>query len=322
LVQLKSFQIDCARAILTLLLIVTPRGQYACAVEPPITAAAFSTDNTRVLVGSQAGVRILSWPELEELGRLATQLTNVHDIKCSFNKRQVLIAGGKPGESGVVELWDLHSKTLKNSFELHQDLVYKVDWSSDGASFCTASADGSCKIVEAQSGKSLVSFSGHSQAVLSAMFVNRAQVLSMGVDQTIRLWDATNGRLIRELDNHIRPVWDATIRPKEAGGRLEVASVGEDKTVRLWQPEIGRLVRFAKIISMPRTAHWSADGAKLYVGCDDGIIRVIGYDSMQVEGEFAGGVARITQLLVHNDDQSMLVCGEKGCRRVFDQINE
>lgn len=65
---------------------------------PPITAAAIAPDGDAVLLGSQSGIELRSWPELAAMGRLPTELTHVHDLRFSPDGRQLLAVGGTPAE--------------------------------------------------------------------------------------------------------------------------------------------------------------------------------------------------------------------------------
>ena len=74
-------------------------------VTPPITAAAFTPDGKQVVVGSQSGIELFSWPALQPRGSLPTRLLHIHDLEFSPEGTQLAAAGGRPAESGEVELF-------------------------------------------------------------------------------------------------------------------------------------------------------------------------------------------------------------------------
>jgi WD40 repeat protein len=73
-------------------------------------------------------------------------------------------------------------------------------FSADQSRVLTASADGSARIWDAQSGKELVTLKGHGARVWSAVFsADQSRVLTAGDDGTARIWDVERGSLLRIL---------------------------------------------------------------------------------------------------------------------------
>src|SRR5689334_20928533 len=79
-------------------------GSIATAAQPPVTAIAFAPDGHSVVIGSQAGVVVCSWPELVQRRQIQTKLVSVHDLAFSPSGQALAIAGGSPAESGIVEI--------------------------------------------------------------------------------------------------------------------------------------------------------------------------------------------------------------------------
>jgi WD40 repeat protein len=279
---------------------------------PPITAAALAPDGQHVVLGSQRGVEIRTWPELQPHNTLATELDHVHDLAFSPDGRWVLVAGGTPAEMGSVEAWSWPNSKLVRRVTLHKDLVYRVTWLPDGTRWATAGADGLCHVVDATTHERLVSYSGHSKAVLAVAYLHRdKQIVSAGVDQTLRLWDAMTGQHLRTLDNHVGAVNDVAVRPAASAEEPPiVASISDDRTLRLWQPHIGRLVRFARLPSPPRAFVWTPDGQQLIVGCSDGHVRVVDWESAEIVSDKAALSGRIHALFLDSRRSRILAAGD------------
>lgn len=280
---------------------------------PPITAAALSPDAKHVLVASQAGIVVLASADLAKTGSISTEFEQIHDLQFSPDGTKLLVAGGTPGESGSVAVLSWPGRETLQRIAAHTDVVYRVAWSPSGAEFATASADSSCRIFAAQSGKERVRYTGHSQAVLTIAYLpDGASLISAGVDQTLQLWSGASGERIRGLDNHLGPVNDLAVRPAANQATPPVVvSISEDRTVRIWQPTIGRLLRFAKLDSVPRCVAWAAAGNRILVGCNDGHVRWINPDTVELEHSAPAIQGRLHTLLGGPEDQ-WLAGGEQG----------
>lgn len=280
------------RSLAFFLLLLVKLAETAAAL--PITAAAFAPDGRAVLIGSQAGIEIRSWPELKVIRNIKTDLANVHDLSFSPAGKTLLAAGGLPGEAGIVEVFSWPAAERLQQIPEHSDLVYRVAWSPDGTSFATAGADGFCRVFDVTTAKCQTRYEGHSRAVLAIVYLPDGKgIVSAGVDQTLQLWDSTTGKQLRSLDNHLAAVNDLAVQPGTKTEMPVVVSVSDDRTVRLWQPTIGRLMRFARVDSPPRCVAWSADGKQILVGCNDGTLQSIDPDTVAVSTfpeRFAGRI--------------------------------
>ena len=113
-------------------------GVSSAVAAPPITAAAFTPDGKHVLLGSQAGIEVRSWPELKITSQLKTDLVHVHDLAFSPDGALLLVAGGSPGEQGIVDVLHWPARDRLRRIAEHADLVYRVAWSPDGTEWATA----------------------------------------------------------------------------------------------------------------------------------------------------------------------------------------
>jgi hypothetical protein len=279
---------------------------------PPITAATFAPDGTSVIVGSQSGLAIHSWPELKPLGTLKTQLANIHDLAFSSGGDVLLAAGGKPAEEGMVEILRWPGGEPISTVAAGEDAVYAVDWRADGGAFAAACGDRSVRLFDAK-GEALARLDGHSRAVLAVRFLDEGRLISAGRDQSLRLWDVKEGRTLRTLDNHTAAVAGLAVRPGTASGAPPwVASIGADRTLRLWQPTIGRLVRFARLPSEPLAVQWTADGTRIAAACADGRVRLIDPDTVAIVDDLPALEGWAYTLVRAPHEPAFLVAGQNG----------
>jgi WD40 repeat protein len=289
----------------------------AAAAAPPITAVAFTPDNTAVLLGSQAGIEVRSWPALEHLAMLPTELANIHDLAFSPDGKILAAAGGHPAEDGTVELFRWPEQTLLRRLSPHDDLIYAIAWRTDARQLATASADQRIGVYDIASASAAPAparyLTGHSRAVLSAVFLpSQRELLTGGGDASLRLWDVDTGSTLRTLSNHTGPVHGLAVRPiVDLHALPMVASLSDDHTVRFWQPTIGRLVRFTRLESIPLAAAFSADGHMLWVSCKDGRLRAINPDDATLQ-ENLPAIDGPAYALAVAADGSILVAGSNG----------
>lgn len=291
---------------------------WGMGAEPPITAVTLTPGGREVLIGSQAGVELRTWPEMRMVAKVATGLEHVHDLAFAPDGKSLAMAGGTPGESGTVELWDWEGRQKVRSVGSHEDVVYRVAWSPDGEWIASAGGDGICQVSGRADGGLVVNFSGHSGPVLSVRYLDAMTLASAGVDQTVRLWDGADGKLRRTLDNHVGVVNDIAVSPIGADGAADrIITIGEDRTVRLWQPRIGRMVRFTKLDFPPRCIAWPKDSRVVYVGGEDGVIRQFDIDDgLKAVGVMEGGVGRVHEMMFDPRGDRVLAAGERGYRLI------
>ena len=99
-----------------------------------------------MVVGSQAGLEVRSWPDLAPSRTMATSMAQVHDLAFSPRGDVLAVAGGDPAEAGVVELFAWPSGDLIHRGEPHGDSVLAVAWRADSAALATASLDRTARL--------------------------------------------------------------------------------------------------------------------------------------------------------------------------------
>lgn len=285
--------------------------QSGWSADPPITAIAFAPDGNSVLVGSQRGIVEYDWPDLNPSRTIACEVGNLHALAFSPDGKSLGIAGGTPAEEGIVEIVAWPEMDRRKRIGDHSDSVMAITW-VDKFRIASASLDHQILICSIASESPPIRVSGHSKGVTALCVIQASnQLVSAGIDQNLRIWDLGSRELIRSMNNHTLPVHSLALRPGDHPLAM-VASVSEDKTVRLWQPSIGRMVRFVRLTSAALDVVWLMDGSAIVVACEDGRIRLIDPDTVEVTREFLALDGWAYSLAVHPRDHSLLVGGADG----------
>ncbi|TWT75995.1 WD domain, G-beta repeat [Posidoniimonas polymericola] len=257
--------------------------------QSPVTALAFAPHETRLVAGSQSGIEIRRWPELQPVARRDLEIRSIHDLAFSPDSSRLLVGGGAPSEYGEWQIVSWPALEVVAKSISHDDSIDSVAWLADDR-FVTAGADSRCIVwkLSGETAEQVVAIDGHSRSVLSVEALRENNLfVTAGVDQVLRVWPADLPQVespqpIRKLDNHTGAVCALALCPVQRPLPL-LASASVDKTVRLWQPTIGRLVKFARSPVEPTCLAWSRDGTRLAAGCADGKLRIINPATVQVD---------------------------------------
>jgi WD40 repeat protein len=285
----------------------------------PITAVVFTPDGKEVVAGSQAGLEVRSWPALERIATIPTELVDIHDLAFSPDTTTLAVAGGQPGVEGTVEFFAWPQRELVRRVSPHDDVVYGISWRSDGKELALASADGRVGLLNFPVESTARYLEGHSRAVLAATFLDKDRgLLSAGVDTSLRQWEVPRRTARRVLSNHTGAINDLKIRPNSASdSEAIVASASDDRTVRFWQPSVGRLMRFARLESAALALAWPADGSVVWAACKDGRLRGIDPMDASVRSDL-GAISGIAYSVAVAPDGRILVAGSNGQLKIID----
>ena len=159
------------------------------------------------------------------------------------------------GYEGIVRVYDAVSGKSVKQMEAFRENVRALTFSPDGK--ILASGHGSSILVwETESGKQLFKLRRHPGGVTALTFAPDGKTMaSAGLDNTIRLWDMSTGKLIRDFGHHAtdgddNENWrwgfnrgekvDLAFTPD---GKELVSSSSADRIIRVWEPETGKELR-------------------------------------------------------------------------------
>ena len=280
---------------------------FLCGAKPrttPVTACAFSPDGSLLVVGHQNSVVIRAAADGVERRVLPVKLSRVTAVAFANDGNSLAVAGGVPGVSGKVILWDLKKDASVAEIGGFEDLATSAAFSPDGQRLAIASADKSAQVHQLIDGgaraQRVAALTGHAGPVLSLTFSpDGATVVTASADRSIKVWEAASGKLLNTLSNHTDVIHSVAARPaapasadadvKDHVPPWSCASAGDDKTVRVWQPGIGRMVRIVRRHDAPALAlAYARDGKTLFSAGVEGVIRIIDAESDQILREWKG----------------------------------
>ncbi len=281
------------------------------AAQPPITAVAFAPDGKSVVVGSQAGLAVYTWPALSKQKSLKSSLPHIHDLAFSPDESRLAVVGGQPAEVGAIELFSWPTEKLLFRTTVGEDLLYRAAWQGAGDQLAVAGPDHSITLLDRSAGV-VGDVEGHSRDVVTIAFLPDGQVVSGSRDSTVRIWTQPTMKLVRTLNNHTNEICDLAVRPGSSEPPYVLASSSLDRTVRFWWPLKGRLMRFAKLPSAALDIEWTPEGANLVAACADGHLRVINPDTVQIIHDVEVGTGWLHSLAIAPDGVTAFVGGSGG----------
>jgi WD40 repeat protein len=165
-----------------------------------------------------------------------------------------LSADGKRALTGssdrTMRLWDLESGKEIRLFEGHPQTVWDVAFSPDGKQALSGCSDSIARLWDVASGKELLALETHKggRAWTVAFTPDGRRAVTGGgnafesqgmTEASLRLWDLTTTKEIRQFQGHTKDVRNVAISPD--GKQLISGSF--DGTMRLWDLQTGKEIR-------------------------------------------------------------------------------
>ncbi len=210
----------------------------------PVTALAFGPDGQ---LFAAAGARLsiwqtpLDWKLIRTIGSDRSRellVDRVLALDFSPDGKFLATAGGVAAGAGELKLWNVADGALVREFTpCHNDTIYSVRVSPDGALLATASADRLVKVFRVADGQLMQTLAGHGLHVLGVAWSKDGRTLaSCGSDQSVKLWNRETGTATRTLRGDTYRVGEyrrAVTSLAFVGDTEFIVASGGDRTVRL-----------------------------------------------------------------------------------------
>ena len=167
-----------------------------------VTVLAFHPDGTTLFAGTdEPDFNVQVWGVLSE-ERIATYFghTNFVQVMALSLDGSVLATGGALGDNAV-RIWHLNADApTVQVLEGHTRSVKSLAFSADGLTLATGDGTGIIRLVDVETGKIRQSIEAHDCAI-SALYIDaEGELVSGGCGGIVRVWDASNGSLLHQLE--------------------------------------------------------------------------------------------------------------------------
>ncbi|KAJ5107566.1 Transcriptional repressor rco-1 [Penicillium angulare] len=142
-------------------------------------------------------------------------------------------------EDKQIRVWDIASRTIRNTFSGHEQDIYSLDFAGNGRYIASGSGDKTVRLWDILDGKLVYTLSIEDGVTTVAMSPDGHYVAAGSLDKSVRVWDTTTGYLVERLENpdgHKDSVYSVAFAPN---GR-DLVSGSLDKTIKLWELTVPR----------------------------------------------------------------------------------
>lgn len=202
-----------------------------------VLSVAFSADNRQIVSGSRDRT-VKLWNTLGECKYTISEDGHTEWVSCvrfSPNVQAPVIVSA--GWDKLVKVWNLSNCKLRTNLQGHSGYLNTVTVSPDGSLCASGGKDGTAMLWDLNEGKRLYSLDA-GDVIHSLVFSPNRYWLCAATTQSIKIWDLESKSMVDEI-------------------KLDVVPTGKNAQV----PYCTCLA-------------WSADGADLFAGYTDNIIRV------------------------------------------------
>jgi WD40 repeat protein len=230
-------------------------------------------------------VRLWDAETLKVLKKMAGHQAPVWSVVFSPDEKHALTgSGGYPGggrftpAGHTMKLWDLDTGKSLRDYKDHENWVRDVRFLPDGKTLVSGSWDKTVRIWNIDKTDAMQVLRDHKDGVECIALSSDGKWLASagghpraGGDCVIRLWDLSDGKVVKRFAGHTKRVWKMTF----SKDNQRILSAAADNTIRLWDIGKGKEThRFVGHTDEVRQAAFTPDGKHVISASHDKTLRL------------------------------------------------
>lgn len=249
--------------------------------ESVVCCVRFSADGKYVATGCNRSAQIYDVSTGEKLCVLQDESIDINgDLyirSVCFSPDGKYLATG--AEDKLIRVWDINTRTIRNTFAGHEQDIYSLDFARDGRTIASGSGDRTVRLWDIEASANILTLTIEDGVTTVAISPDTKYVAAGSLDKSVRVWDIARGFLVERLegpDGHKDSVYSVAFSPS---GR-DLVSGSLDKTIKMWElssprgmpqsgPKGGRCIKtfeghrdFVLSVALTPDAQWVLSGSK------------------------------------------------------------